>query len=154
MIDRPTMDTTLLDMARVLAKRSTCTRALVGTVIALDGRVLSTGYNGAPTGIQHCEHVNVTSSNESAGCETAVHAEANAIAFAAKHGVAIAGSTLYTTLAPCLKCAQLIINTGIVRVVIGKVYRDHSGAHMLGSLGIHVTSASGVSFARLAGYVP
>lgn len=148
------MDTTLLDMARVLAKRSTCARALVGVVIALDGRVLSTGYNGAPAGIKHCEHVGSSSPDDATGCEVAVHAEANAIAFAAKHGVALAGSTLYTTLAPCLRCAQLIINTGVVRVVIGRVYRDHSGARMLESLNIHVTSASGVPFARLAGYVP
>lgn len=147
MTDRPTMDTTLLDMTRVLARRSTCSRALVGAMIALDGRILSSGYNGAPSGVQHCTHV----ANDTTGCEVAVHAEANAVAFAAKHGVALAGSTLYTTLSPCLKCAQLIINAGIVRVVIGKVYRDHSGPHMLERLGIHVTSASGVPFVRLIG---
>lgn len=150
MTDRPTMDTTLLDTARVLAKRSTCSRALVGAVIALDGRILSTGYNGAPSGVQHCVHV----ANDVTGCEIAVHAEANAIAFAAKHGTALAGATLYTTLSPCLKCAQLVINAGIVRVVIGKVYRDHSGSALLERLGIHVTSASGVAFERLIGYTP
>lgn len=141
------MDTTLLDMARVLAKRSTCSRASVGALIALNGRVLSTGFNGVPSGMTHCEHV----ANDESACEAAVHAEANAVAFAAKHGVALNGSALFTTLSPCLKCAQLIINAGIVRVVIGKVYRDHSGPRMLERLGIYVTSASGVPFTRLTG---
>lgn len=147
MTGRPTMDTTLLDMARVLARRSTCSRALVGAVIALNGRILSMGFNGAPSGIEHCVHA----ANDVSACEVAVHAEANAVAFAAKHGVALNGSALFTTLSPCLKCAQLIINAGIVRVVIGKVYRDHSGPRMLERLGIHVTSASGVPFVRLTG---
>lgn len=142
---RPSMDTTLLDMARVLAKRSTCSRASVGAVIALNGRILSTGFNGVPAGMTHCEHV----ANDESPCDDAVHAEANAVAFAARHGVALNGSALFTTLSPCLKCAQLIINAGIVRVVIGKVYRDHSGPHILARLGIHVTSASGVPFNRL-----
>jgi len=71
-------------------------------------------------------------------CKFSVHAEANAIAFAAKHGVATDGATLYTTMAPCLECAKLIVNAGIVRVVAASQYRDDSGTRLLHSLGVDV----------------
>lgn len=162
---RPTMDTTLLEMARVMARRSTCARSQVGALVALEGRILSSGYNGAPTGLAHCDH---TCSSDCGGdvhspgrhdaecpkvapCEVSVHAEANAITFAAKNGNALAGSTLYTTHSPCFKCTQLIINSGIVRVVIGKLYRDRSGLFTLDQLNIPVTTASGAPWRRLVG---
>lgn len=159
------MDTTLLEMARVMAKRSTCARSQVGALFALEGRILSSGYNGAPAGLPHCDH----SCNDDCGgdvrspgyhdeecpkvapCEIAVHAEANAIAFAAKNGVSLAGSTLFTTLSPCYKCTQLIINVGVVRVIIGKLYRERSGLFILDQLGIPVTAASGAPWRRLVG---
>jgi dCMP deaminase len=155
------MDTTLLDMARVMAKRSTCSRSQVGAIIALDGRVLSSGYNGAVSGAKHCDHscncaysdgyftTHSDKCRTNGPCSDSVHAEANAVAFAAKHGVALAGATIYTTLSPCWNCSQLIINSGIVRVIIGKVYRDHGGPILLQNLGIPVTSAAGVPFSRL-----
>lgn len=162
---RPTMSTTLLDMARVMAKRSTCARSQVGSLFALEGRILSSGYNGAPTGLAHCDHA---CSDECGGdvrspgyhddlcpkvapCEVAVHAEANAIAFAAKNGVTLDGSTLYTTHSPCFKCTQLIINVGVVHVVIGKLYRERSGLLVLDRLNIPVTTASGAPWRRLVG---
>lgn len=156
------MDTTLLEMAHVMSKRSTCDRSSVGVVVALDGRVLSTGFNGAPAGLPHCEHPCVCSeiltvgqhSSEcprAAPCERSVHAEANAVAFAAKYGVALMGSTLYTTLSPCLKCAQLIINVGVVQVIIGKLYRERTGLRLLDDSGIPVTTASGAPWQRLVG---
>lgn len=157
------MDTTLLEMARVMAKRSTCTRSQVGALFAFDGRILSSGYNGAPAGLPHCDHTCECNGDEItpghhddecpkvSPCELAVHAEANAIAFAAKNGVSLAGSTLFTTLSPCFKCAQLIINVGVVRVIIGKLYRERSGLTVLEQLGIPVTAASGAPWRRLVG---
>jgi dCMP deaminase len=75
------------------------------------------------------------------GCQIAVHAEANAIAFAAKHGVATNGADLFTTLAPCLVCAQLIINAGIVHVTYASSYRYEDGLTLLMSAGIPVVKA-------------
>lgn len=72
----------------------------------------------------------------SKGCEEAVHAEANAVAFAARHGIPLLGSTLYTTLTPCVKCAQLIINAGVTRVVWRTVYRDVAGLDLVVASGI------------------
>ena len=140
------MDETLLRVAEVIATRSTCSRLAVGAVLARDGRVLSTGYNGAPSGLSHCEHYTglkrSTSELAGGGCKTAVHAEANAIAFAAKHGVRVEGSVLYTTHSPCNTCAFLIINAGVVKVVYGLLYRDFSGLTTLEDAGVVVQSAA------------
>lgn len=129
---RPTVDEMLLRVAQVIATRATCSRLSVGAVLAIEGRILSTGYNGAPAGMNHCLHTNDES------CKTAVHAEANAIAFAAKHGVSTRGSTLYTTHSPCLTCSHLIINAGVTRVVYELVYRDSGPLELLGSAGVLV----------------
>lgn len=111
-------------VAQSMAFRSTCSRLHVGAVIALDRRILSTGYNGAPSGTRHCQHEEENLAGRS--CNTAVHAEANAIAFAAKHGVSVAGATLFTTHSPCQSCAHLIINSGIAGVVYNEQYRDRT----------------------------
>lgn len=136
------MDWTLLEVARVMALRSTCSRAAVGAVIAVDGRVCATGFNGAPRGLPHCLHPpgerSADGSVAAIGCETSVHAEANAIVFAARHGVPILGATLYTTLTPCVPCALLVLNAGIVRVVSAVRYRDETGMHLLADAGIAV----------------
>jgi dCMP deaminase len=140
---RPSMDRTLLNIAQVMSHRGTCARAQVGAVFALEGRVLSTGYNGAPAGLAHCVHVSepldatVDRTNDP-GCVLAVHAEANAVAFAAKHGVSLAGATLYTTLSPCLACAQLLINVGVKRVVADLAYRRVDGLELLRSAAVVV----------------
>lgn len=131
---RPTEDDMLLEVARVVSQRATCSRLSVGAVLAIEGRILSTGYNGAPSGMNHCLHTN------DKPCKTAVHAEANAIAFAAKHGVATYESTLYTTHSPCLTCSHLIINAGIIRVVYWLVYRDSGPLDLLKSAGLGVDS--------------
>lgn len=133
-----------MKMAEAMAERSTCERAQVGVVIARDGRVLATGYNGAPAGLPHCEHagddVEAIVSGEGRdfasvytgpGCQVSVHAEANAVAYAARHGVALAGSVLYTTYTPCLACAQIVINSGIVGVIALKPYRDPAGRDLI-----------------------
>lgn len=139
---RPTMDETLLAVAFVMAQRGTCPRAQVGCVVALDGRVLATGYNGAPRGMAHCVHLDgVPSSQRPADaevCQTSVHAEANAVAFAARNGVSLDGSTVFTTLSPCIPCAQLLINVGAQRVVCAALYRNTDGVELLLRAGIVV----------------
>ena len=120
-------DITLMAVAAIYSTRGTCSRLQVGAVASRDGRVLTTGYNGAPSGLTHCDH----SPDAKRPCDIAVHAEANAIAFAAKYGVALHDAELHVTHMPCLKCAQLIINAGISRVVFSHAYRDTSGVALL-----------------------
>lgn len=149
---RCSMDQTLMQMAKLMADRATCTRAQVGAIIVKETRPVSSGYNGTAAGLPHCNHactcsVFPTSSDSTSHwadcaarqpCKLSVHAEANAIAFAAKNGVSTEGATLYTTMAPCMECAKLIVNAGIVRVVAAKQYRDDSGTRLLLSLGVAV----------------
>lgn len=139
-----------MKVALAWAEQSTCSRMSVGCVVALDGRTLSSGFNGAPRGMPHCDHectCDVTSDYEGTDIHeddchigpdscVAVHAEANAVAFAARHGIALLGSTLYTTLTPCVKCAQLIVNAGVARVVWRTIYRDVAGLDLVVASGI------------------
>lgn len=136
---RPTMSEVLMSVAASLARRATCNRNHVGAVIAIDGRIISSGYNGPPAGMPHCAHELTDAADRitgSGGCGRAVHAEANAIAFAARHGVSTEGATLYTTLTPCLACAMLIINAGITEVKWQTRYRDVTGMLLLTSAGV------------------
>lgn len=135
MEERITRDTLLMGVAKLVSKRSTCTRLQVGCVIAMAGRIISTGYVGAPSGVPHCDHTNCGPDNP---CQRTVHAEAGAISYAARSGIKLEGATLYCTHQPCLKCSQLIINSGIARVVYDTPYRDRSGSDLLGSVGIPV----------------
>lgn len=142
--ERPDIDSYFMDIAKVVAKRSTCLRQNVGAVIVKDKRILSTGYNGAPTGLQHCldigclrEELNIASGERHELCR-AVHAEQNAIIQAAVHGVSIAGGTLYTTHQPCIMCAKMIINAKIRRVVYGKRYPDERGLEFLKDANVEV----------------
>lgn len=123
---RATRDQMLMSMTVVVAGRGTCDRLQVGAVIARDGRVISSGYNGNIVGMDHCDH-------DPAGpaCTDAVHAEANAILFAARYGTSTEGAELFTTHQPCLNCAKMIINAGITRVVYEHPYRDSSGLDLL-----------------------
>lgn len=122
----------LLDVATTVATWSTCSRLHVGAVLARDGRVLSTGYNGAPAGRPHCVH------RDDRPCRTSVHAETNAVAFAARHGVSTTGAVLYLTHAPCLACAGLLINAGIAEVVYLDRYRSDEGVRELRAAGVAV----------------
>lgn len=149
---RPTRDETLMAVAYVFEERSTCHRNHVGAVVSLDGRILATGYNGTPSGMAHCSHEivavrgggvsRVARLNEGVslnnGCKEAVHAEANAISFAARHGLCLMGAEVHTTLSPCYACAQLIINAGLVKVTYSRSYRDPSGTDLLQRAGITV----------------
>lgn len=129
---RPTRTDTLLTVAYAMAERATCTRLRVGCVAAREGRILSTGYNGAPAGTPHCTHP------PSEVCARSVHAESNAIAYAARHGVSLEGAELFATDSPCYTCACLLINAGIKAVVFTRKYRDDSGLRLLADVGIRV----------------
>jgi len=130
MIERISRDQMLMEMAIIASKRSTCTRKHVGAIIAIEGRPVSVGYAGAPSGLPHClEHGCLTGPD--GGCIRTQHAEANAIAFAARKGIATEKATLYTTVSPCLACAKLIINAGIIEVWYLERYRKTEGLDLL-----------------------
>lgn len=130
---RGSRDLLLMRVAAQFAAQATCSRLLVGAVASKDGRILSTGYNGAPAGMPHCRH-----DFEEGPCTTSVHAEANAVAFAARHGVSLSGATLHTTHSPCMTCAHLLVNSGFVRVVYQSAYRDVSPLMLLEDAGVEV----------------
>lgn len=132
MNERPTRAETLLTVAYAVAQRSTCTRLHVGAVASLDGRILSTGYNGAPSGTPHCTHPT------SEPCQRSIHAEANVVAYAARHGVSIEGAEIYATDSPCYTCACLLINAGVGAVIFHRKYRDDSGLRLMAEVGIKV----------------
>ncbi len=105
-----------------MASRSTCNRKQVGAVIVRDRNILSTGYNGSVRGLNHCEEDGCIVEN--GHCTRTVHAEANAIAQAAKHGISIDGATIYTTASPCWYCFKLLANAGLTRMCFSELYRD------------------------------
>lgn len=150
-------DQTFLTIAAQLSELGTCDRNCVGAVIVLDGRCVSWGFNGAPPGQPHCDEnghgwggamVDKSLVSESPlllgalevhGCRNATHAEANALAFAARHGIPTDRATLYVTVSPCDTCARLLIAAGISRVVFDRAYRDNSGLLLLIGAGVSWT---------------
>ena len=141
---RPSWDEYFMEMAQVVRKRSTCLRRSVGAVIVMDHRIMTTGYNGVPVGIEHCEtrgclreDLQVPSGERHELCR-GLHAEQNAIIQAAYLGQRIAGATLYCTTQPCVICAKMIINAGIRRVVIQETYPDELAEAMFREAGIRV----------------
>jgi dCMP deaminase len=111
-----------MNLAVQAAARSTCPRKTVGAVIVRDKAILATGYNGSLRGLQHCTEIGCLIENDH--CVRTVHAEANAILQAAKHGVRIEGADIYVTASPCWNCFKLIANAGIGRILYGEFYRD------------------------------
>ena len=122
-LKRADWDEYFMNIGRVVASRSTCDRKFVGAVIVRDKTILSTGYNGSIRKLSHCDEVGHMIENDH--CVATIHAEANAIIQAAKNGVCIDGSTIYTTASPCWICFKLIANSGIRRICFGEFYRDH-----------------------------
>ncbi len=129
-MDRPDNDTYFMRMAELAAERSTCIRRRVGAVIVKEKRLLTTGYNGAPKGLAHCETVgcvraqnNIESGTRHELCR-GVHAEQNAVIQAAYFGVSIKGGSLYCTTFPCVMCAKILINAGIREIVYKDNYID------------------------------
>jgi len=124
-------------ITREVAERSTCLRRKVGAVLVRDKRILATGYNGAPSGLEHCERIgclrqkhNVPSGERHELCR-GLHAEMNALIQAALFGISTADSTLYTTAHPCSLCAKMLINAGVKRVVTLEDYPDALAKQML-----------------------
>lgn len=114
-----------MSVARLLAERSTCKRGHTGAVIIRDRRIIASGYNGAPPGLPSCleDDCVIDPAIKNMGCQRAIHAEANAIAFAARSGISTMGATMWCTHAPCTKCAHQIISAGIVEVNFDMNYR-------------------------------
>ncbi|WNO27821.1 deoxycytidylate deaminase [Microbacterium phage Huwbert] len=187
---RTTRDEMLMEVAHAIAKRGTCSRLQVGAVFSRDGRIVSTGYNGAPAGMPHCTHeeyvwhepytlgempewlltflqgsseftdaympphigtrfsyngssVVVTHTPNgktplSQGCEVAEHAERNAIAWAARHGLALEGTEVHVTHMPCLACARTLINAGVTRLTYAQPYRLTAGVELLEAAKVEV----------------
>ena len=140
MSHRLSIDAYFMEIARVVASRSTCLRRKIGAVIVKGKQIVSTGYNGAPAGHPHCGDVgcareNVPSGQRSELCRAA-HAEQNAINFAARYGIPIEGSTIYTTTYPCSWCAKSIVNAGIARVVYLDDYPDPLAKEILSVIGV------------------
>ena len=152
-------DVVFLNVARMIGALGTCDRKRVGAVITKDGRCVSWGFNGAPPGIPHCEENQhgwqdvfnefplgkgkppepwLTRKLEEQGCRNSTHAEANALAFAARQGISTDGGTLYVTVSPCEVCARLLIAAGIERVVYAEKYRDESGIMLLLEGGVEI----------------
>ncbi|MFA5231560.1 MAG: cytidine/deoxycytidylate deaminase family protein [Candidatus Omnitrophota bacterium] len=127
---RPSWDEYFLEMASLVAKRSTCLRRSVGAVIVKEKRILATGYNGAPSGLKHCveigcirQKLKIPSGERHELCR-ALHAEQNALIQACLHGISVKGGTLYATTQPCVICAKMLINAGIKEIVISEGYPD------------------------------
>jgi dCMP deaminase len=137
--DRPTRDESFMEIAEVMAKRSTCLRGQTAALIVQDKRIVATGYNGAPPGMDTCVELKECDTLTvmpvdlppgdfhdeymELGCQRAIHAELNAIAFAARWGARCQDATMYCLSAPCLRCAQAIISAGITTVIYKNEYR-------------------------------
>lgn len=126
---RESWDDYFMRIADTVASRATCNRKLVGAIIVVDRVIVSTGYNGAPRKMPSCDDVGheMKDMGGRESCVRTVHAEANAIAQAARSGTKVDGGTLYTTASPCYDCLKLIINTGIIRVVCKEFYASRYG---------------------------
>jgi dCMP deaminase len=121
-MNRVSWDRYFMNLAVQAATRSTCPRKHVGAVIVRDKAILSTGYNGSLRGAHHCTEVGCLIENDH--CVRTVHAEANALIQAARHGVRLEGAEIYVTASPCFNCFKLIANAGLVAVYYGEFYRD------------------------------
>ncbi|REJ82907.1 MAG: cytidine deaminase [Bacteroidetes bacterium] len=140
----PTFDEIYMELALNLARKSHCVKIHVGAVLTKDTRIVSLGYNGPPAGTHNCDQewpeVGCPRDSKSS-CSLALHAEQNAILYAAKNGVPMNGCTLYVTLSPCLACARIIFTMGIKKVYYYKSYAEYKG----------LDSDEGVDFLRRFG---
>lgn len=126
-MSRPSREQMFMEVARVMAKRSTCHRLNVGAVLVVDNNIASVGYNGAHSGEEHCGGTGCRYFKPDAGCSV-VHAEENAISRAPAH---VLRGDLYVTHSPCVRCAQLIVRVGIDCVYYEAEYRDPAGVQVL-----------------------
>jgi dCMP deaminase len=143
-LSRPSWNEYFMSITRMVAKRSTCLRRKVGAILVKDKRILATGYNGAPSGLRHCEEVGCLRENTSVPsgerhelCR-GLHAEQNAIIQAAYHGFSIRGATLYCTNKPCVICSKMLINAGIRKILYEDGYDDELADQMLREANIDI----------------
>ncbi len=141
-MSRPSWKEYFMDIAVLVARRSTCRRRRVGAITVRDKRILATGYNGAPTGLPHCldigclrEELEIPSGERHELCR-GLHAEQNVIIQAAYHGVSIEGATLYCTNLPCSICSKMLINAGIRDIIYQEGYADSMTEEMLSAAGV------------------
>lgn len=120
------------EAALLISRRSSCLKRPVGAILLIDNRIIAQGYNGVLPGVDPLEGI------DEDGITHTVHAEANIIAFCAKHGISTNGATIYITLSPCEKCAELIVQSGIMKVFYIEEYRDLTGIDILLEQGIKV----------------
>jgi dCMP deaminase len=137
-----------MTITRTVAERATCIRRKVGAVLVKEKRILATGYNGAPSGIRHCEEAgclredgSIPSGMRHELCR-GLHAEQNVIIQAAYHGIPIAGSTLYCTTKPCVICCKMLINAGIECIIYDEGYADALSDKMLEEAAIEIRRVS------------
>jgi dCMP deaminase len=141
--NRPSWDEYFMELAFVVSKRSTCLSRHVGSIVVKDKRIMTTGYNGAPSGIESCLERGFCIRREQ-GCNSGTnleicrgsHAEENAIVQAAKFGICLSGGTVYCTHQPCLICSKMLINAGIKRVVFKGSYPHEMSLDMFREAGI------------------
>lgn len=138
-----------MEIARVVATRSTCTRRQVGALLAQNRQILATGYNGVPRGLRHCDErgclraeLGVPSGERHELCR-GLHAEQNAIIQAAYHGIAIQGSELYCTHQPCVVCAKMLVNAGIAVIHFAGGYPDTLAAEVLSEAAVSLVPHAG-----------
>jgi dCMP deaminase len=153
-LTRPGWDDYYLGIARAVAARASCLRRQVGAVIVVDNAIIATGYNGTPIGVRNCDQGGcprcASDAPTGAGYDACicVHAEQNAIVFAARHGNRTKDGTLYTTLRPCFGCAKEAIQAGIRRIVFAEPFGyapelEEVYARLIREAGVELISADG-----------
>jgi dCMP deaminase len=135
-MNRISWDRYFMNLATQAATRSTCPRKHVGAVIVRDKTVLSTGYNGSIRGAPHCSEAGCLMENDH--CIRTVHAEANALIQAARHGIRLEEAQIYVTASPCFNCFKLITNAGIKTIFFAEFYRDEKVLQFAEELGIQM----------------
>ncbi len=140
--NRPDINEYFLKIASVVAERSTCLRHHIGAVAVRDKHILSTGYNGAASGLKDClelgclrDELNIESGTRHEICR-AIHAEQNVIIQAALHGITLSGATVYCTHTPCILCAKMLVNSRIKRFVTFGNYADDAFKELFQEAGI------------------
>jgi len=137
-----------MHLAHIVATRSNCIRGTVGAVVVRGHRIITTGYNGAPSGVTDCSDggckrcmdrdTNKIKSGERKNECICICAEQNAIFQSALYGISLQNTTIYSTTAPCLICARAMINTGITEIVYDSAYTDSLGINLLKQAGVTV----------------
>jgi dCMP deaminase len=145
---RPSWPEYFMAITKLVATRSTCLRRHVGAILVKDKRILASGYNGAPSGLRHCEEVGCLRANSSIPsgerhelCR-GLHAEQNLILQAAYHGISIKDAILYCTNKPCVICTKMIINAGITKIYYEDGYDDPLSDQMLSEAGLEIERLS------------